>query len=255
MLGGGTSAATRSDAEPPRAPCRRCRHWANRRQCSNALRRAGGHAADAVRGGRRQPLAGHRQGHLGAGQGHGRARPPQPLGAGGGGEHPRPGAGTSSPSTGCCSACGRPARGAAEAFGAASRSRRSAQRRRHARAHGGARQPLARRAGPDRPGRTLRGGRDRRPAVHRWRWARCSPCSTPRRRTAAPRRSTTCTATTCSNAWRSAKATGLHLPARWPSSELLTRVVHDGPLPRKTFSMGEAHEKRYYVEARRIRHA
>ena len=28
--------------------------------------------------------------------------------------------------------------------------------------------------------------------------------------------------------------------------------VHEGPTPRKTFSMGEAHEKRYYVEARRI---
>jgi hypothetical protein len=36
--------------------------------------------------------------------GPGRARSPQPLRAGGGGEHPRPGAGTSSPSTGCCSA-------------------------------------------------------------------------------------------------------------------------------------------------------
>jgi hypothetical protein len=29
-------------------------------------------------------------------------------------------------------------------------------------------------------------------------------------------------------------------------------VVKEGPLPRKTFSMGEANEKRYYVEARRI---
>ena len=35
-------------------------------------------------------------------------------------------------------------------------------------------------------------------------------------------------------------------------SELMRRVVHDGPTPRKTFSMGEAHEKRFYVEARRI---
>lgn len=35
-------------------------------------------------------------------------------------------------------------------------------------------------------------------------------------------------------------------------SELMRRVVHDGPTPRKTFSMGEAHEKRYYMEARRI---
>ena len=45
---------------------------------------------------------------------------------------------------------------------------------------------------------------------------------------------------------------GLHLPTLG-KSELLKRVVHDGPLPRKTFSMGEAHEKRFYVEARRIR--
>jgi hypothetical protein len=29
--------------------------------------------------------------------------------------------------------------------------------------------------------------------------------------------------------------------------------VREGPTPRKTFSMGEAHEKRYYIEARRIR--
>jgi hypothetical protein len=34
--------------------------------------------------------------------------------------------------------------------------------------------------------------------------------------------------------------------------ELMRRVVHEGPTPRKTFSMGEAHEKRFYVEARRI---
>ena len=44
---------------------------------------------------------------------------------------------------------------------------------------------------------------------------------------------------------------GLHLAAV-SKSELLRRVVHEGPLPRKTFSMGEAHEKRFYVEARRI---
>jgi hypothetical protein len=36
-------------------------------------------------------------------------------------------------------------------------------------------------------------------------------------------------------------------------SELLRRVMHEGPLPRKTFSMGDADEKRFYVEARRIR--
>ncbi len=45
---------------------------------------------------------------------------------------------------------------------------------------------------------------------------------------------------------------GIHLPTVGKGA-LLKRVVHEGPLPRKTFSMGEAHEKRYYVEARRIR--
>jgi hypothetical protein len=45
---------------------------------------------------------------------------------------------------------------------------------------------------------------------------------------------------------------GLHFPTV-PKGELLKRVVHGGPLPRKTFSMGEADEKRFYVEARRIR--
>ncbi|MDD4450133.1 MAG: DUF1015 domain-containing protein, partial [Sphaerochaeta sp.] len=29
-------------------------------------------------------------------------------------------------------------------------------------------------------------------------------------------------------------------------------IIKDNALPRKTFSMGEAHEKRYYMEARRI---
>ena len=35
-------------------------------------------------------------------------------------------------------------------------------------------------------------------------------------------------------------------------SELFRTVVFDGALPRKTFSMGEAHEKRYYLECRKI---
>ncbi len=35
--------------------------------------------------------------------------------------------------------------------------------------------------------------------------------------------------------------------------EIFRAVVRDGVLPRKTFSMGEANEKRFYVEARRIR--
>ncbi len=34
---------------------------------------------------------------------------------------------------------------------------------------------------------------------------------------------------------------------------LFPAVIHDGVLPRKTFSMGEAHDKRFYLEARRIR--
>ena len=45
---------------------------------------------------------------------------------------------------------------------------------------------------------------------------------------------------------------GLHLDTV-SKRDLLRRVVREGPLPRKTFSMGEADEKRFYVEARRIR--
>ncbi|HPU21906.1 MAG TPA: DUF1015 domain-containing protein [Thermoclostridium caenicola] len=36
-------------------------------------------------------------------------------------------------------------------------------------------------------------------------------------------------------------------------NELFRTVILDGALPRKTFSMGEANEKRFYLEARRIR--
>ena len=35
--------------------------------------------------------------------------------------------------------------------------------------------------------------------------------------------------------------------------DLFPTVIHDGVLPRKTFSMGEAHDKRFYLEARKIR--
>jgi hypothetical protein len=45
---------------------------------------------------------------------------------------------------------------------------------------------------------------------------------------------------------------GIHLPALG-KADLLRMVVREGPLPRKAFSMGEADEKRFYVEARRIR--
>ena len=35
--------------------------------------------------------------------------------------------------------------------------------------------------------------------------------------------------------------------------ELFPAVLARGALPRKTFSMGEAHDKRFYLEARKIR--
>jgi hypothetical protein len=35
--------------------------------------------------------------------------------------------------------------------------------------------------------------------------------------------------------------------------QLFDAVISDGSLPRKTFSMGHAHEKRYYTEARKIK--
>ena len=36
-------------------------------------------------------------------------------------------------------------------------------------------------------------------------------------------------------------------------NELFTTVIKDGALPRKTFSMGEAYDKRFYLEAKRIK--
>ncbi len=45
---------------------------------------------------------------------------------------------------------------------------------------------------------------------------------------------------------------GFLLP-RLDKSELFASVIQDGALPRKTFSMGEASEKRYYTEAKKIR--
>lgn len=45
---------------------------------------------------------------------------------------------------------------------------------------------------------------------------------------------------------------GIHLPPV-SKEDLLRMVVREGPLPRKTFSMGEANEKRFYIETRRIR--
>jgi hypothetical protein len=45
--------------------------------------------------------------------------------------------------------------------------------------------------------------------------------------------------------------TGFYLPAM-SKSDLFKTVILDGALPRKTFSMGEAREKRFYLECRKI---
>lgn len=47
---------------------------------------------------------------------------------------------------------------------------------------------------------------------------------------------------------------GLFLPAV-PKDSFFASIVSDGALPRKTFSLGEADDKRYYLEARSIRTA
>ncbi len=44
---------------------------------------------------------------------------------------------------------------------------------------------------------------------------------------------------------------GFYLPGM-DKSDLFKTVILDGALPRKTFSMGEAREKRFYMEARKI---
>ena len=46
-------------------------------------------------------------------------------------------------------------------------------------------------------------------------------------------------------------AVGIMMP-KLEKSRLFDVVAKGGVLPKKTFSMGEAHEKRYYLEARRI---
>jgi hypothetical protein len=44
---------------------------------------------------------------------------------------------------------------------------------------------------------------------------------------------------------------GFYLPTM-PKKDLFKTVILDGALPRKTFSMGEAREKRFYMECRKI---
>ena len=48
------------------------------------------------------------------------------------------------------------------------------------------------------------------------------------------------------------KTAGFLLPAM-EKSDLFESIILDGALPRKTFSMGEAYDKRFYLEARKIR--
>ncbi len=49
-----------------------------------------------------------------------------------------------------------------------------------------------------------------------------------------------------------ADGAGFYLPSI-AKNDLFRTIVHDGALPRKTFSMGEADEKRFYLECRKIR--
>jgi hypothetical protein len=44
---------------------------------------------------------------------------------------------------------------------------------------------------------------------------------------------------------------GFYLPTL-NKNDFFRTVIRDGALPRKTFSMGEADEKRFYLECRRI---
>ena len=51
--------------------------------------------------------------------------------------------------------------------------------------------------------------------------------------------------------WRKKWNLGLLFPIM-DKSDFFKTVVVDGALPRKTFSMGEAEEKRFYLECRKI---
>ena len=53
------------------------------------------------------------------------------------------------------------------------------------------------------------------------------------------------------NLTRDENSIGFLLPAM-SKDQLFPTVIFDGALPRKTFSMGEAHDKRFYLEARKI---
>ena len=53
------------------------------------------------------------------------------------------------------------------------------------------------------------------------------------------------------NLAKEANSLGILLPDM-QKSELFPTVIKDGALPRKTFSMGHAADKRFYMEARKI---
>ena len=55
-----------------------------------------------------------------------------------------------------------------------------------------------------------------------------------------------------SSAWARSRAMRASTCRAWASRSLFKTVILDGALPRKTFSMGEAREKRFYMEARKI---
>ncbi len=57
---------------------------------------------------------------------------------------------------------------------------------------------------------------------------------------------------TCALARQAEDRVGFLLPAMG-KDQLFPTVLFDGVLPRKTFSMGEAHDKRFYLEGRKIR--
>ena len=56
---------------------------------------------------------------------------------------------------------------------------------------------------------------------------------------------------TLKNLVKDDKSAGIILPDM-DKSDLFPTVILDGSLPRKTFSMGHAEDKRYYIEARKI---
>ena len=52
--------------------------------------------------------------------------------------------------------------------------------------------------------------------------------------------------------WAASPATSASSCPAMGKEQLFKTVMADGVLPRKTFSMGHAQDKRYYVEARKI---